>query len=126
MTSSRNKYKEYLVDSMHYGNAGKFANDSEKNVVGVPDLFFNIGVKYKLKALSGTYGSVNLQRVGQYYVNDANTITVPSYTILNAGMGIDRLGFENSRVFVSVFVGTNNLTHIKYIGFGSLSLGLNL
>ncbi len=118
LTLSTNKYKEYRVDSVHYSasKAGKFADYKNNNVVGVPDIFYNIGVKYMPEELMGAYIRANVQSAGKYYVNDANTITVPSYTILNAGIGIDHFNFADNKFFLGAFLGLNNLTDAKYIG----------
>jgi len=117
-TASNNKYKEYIVDSVHYdlNLPGKFANYAENKVVGVPDVFYTVGVKYMSETLKGAYVRLNLQNVGTYFVNDANTLSVPAYTILNGGVGIDHLNFADGRMFVSGFVSVNNLTDAKYIG----------
>jgi len=117
-TASKNRYKEYLVDSVHYsaGKAGKYADYAGNKITGVPSIFYNIGLMYMPEVLKGAYIRASLQSVGKYYVNDANTITVPSYTILNAGIGIDHLNFAEERLFCSAFFGFNNLTNAKYIG----------
>ena len=81
-TASNNKYIEYKVDSVHYdlNAAGKFSDYANNKVVGVPDVFYSIGAKYMSESLSEAYVGLNLQSVGNYFVNDANTISVPSYT----------------------------------------------
>jgi iron complex outermembrane receptor protein len=118
LTAASNKYKEYRVDSAHYAasKAGKFADYSNNKLVGVPNIFYNVGLKYMPDVLKGAYIRANLQSVGKYFANDANTITVPAYTILNAGIGIDHLNFANDRLFFSAFFGLNNLTDVKYVG----------
>lgn len=118
LTASSNKYKEYLVDSVHYALnlQGHFANYANNKVVGVPDIFYTIGAKYACEALAGAYLRVNLQSVGKYFVDDANRIAVPAFTILNAGIGIDRLTFANGRLYLHAFFGVNNLANKKYIG----------
>jgi iron complex outermembrane receptor protein len=73
-------------------------------------------LQYKPEALKGAYVRANLQSVGEYFVNDANTITVPAYTILNAGVGLDHFNFAGDRFFCGAFLGINNLTNAKYIG----------
>lgn len=117
-TASSNKYETYRVDSVNYSasKAGKFADYANNKIVGVPDIFFNVGLKYMPEGLRGAYVHANLQNVGKYFVNDANTISVPAYTILNAGVGIDHLDFADNALYVSGFLGVNNLTNAKYIG----------
>lgn len=117
-TASSNKYITYRVDSVHYSasRAGHFADYSNNKTVGVPDLYYNIGLKYLPEELKGAFIRINMQSVGKYFADDANKITVPSYTIFNASFGIDHLNFANDRLFVTGFVAINNLTDKKYIG----------
>lgn len=118
LTASSNKYKEYRVDSVHYSasKAGIFADYSNNKTVGVPSIYYNIGAKYAPEVLRGAYIRLGLQSVGKYFADDANLVEVPSYTILNAGIGIDRFTFADDRLFVGGFVGINNLTDKKYVG----------
>jgi len=150
LTISKNEYKEYRVDSAHYGNPGATADYSGNRVVGIPDVFTSVGLKYSPPGLRGAFVGVNLRSVGSYYVDDANTIEVPSSTVFGAEVGIERLTLGRGPLYVSVFAGVNNLSDLKYIGSawlnpdivagravyiepglprnfsGSLSLGLNL
>jgi len=116
VTASSNKYKEYLVDSVHYGKPGVFANYANNNVVGIPDLDFTLGMKYQAKEWYGAYIGVTVQNVGKYFADDANKITVPAYTILNAQAGIERLTFANDKLYFTAFISINNLFDKKYIG----------
>ncbi len=116
LTASRNTYREYLVDSVHYGNPGKYADYANNKMAGIPDLFFNVGVKYSPVGMNGAFIRANLQYVGSYFVNDANTIHVASSTILNAGAGIDHMNIAGDRFYITLFMGVNNLTDLKYVG----------
>lgn len=116
LTISNNKYKEYTIDSVHYGKPGAIANFANNKVVGIPDVYYTIGVKYRAKEFHGAYVGLTLQSVGKYFADDANRITVPAYTILNATAGIDRLLFANDRFYLTAYVAINNLTDKKYIG----------
>lgn len=116
VTLSSNKYKEYVIDSVHYGKPGAIANYGNNKVVGVPDIFYNVGLKYAPKELRGAFVGANIQKVGKYFADDANKINVPSYMVLNANIGVDRLTFADDVLYVTAFVGVNNLTDKKYIG----------
>jgi len=59
---------------------------------------------------------VSLQTVGKYFVDDANTISVPAYTVVSAEIGIDRLMLGSGPLYCSAFAGMNNLFNKKYIG----------
>ena len=117
-TISSNKYKEYLIDSVHYSlsKEGIFADYANNKIVGIPDYFYDVGLKYMPSQLRGIYARVNIQGVGKYFADDANKILVPSYTILNASIGIEQYQFANNRLFVNALLGVNNLTDKKYIG----------
>lgn len=116
LTASSNKYKTYTIDSVHYGKPGALADYSDNKVVGIPDFYYTVGMKYISEVLRGAYISATLQNVGEYFADDANKITVPAYTILNARVGIDRLSFAGDRFFVSGFISVNNVFDKKYVG----------
>lgn len=118
LSASSNKYREYMVDSVHYSaaRAGVFADYADNKVVGIPDLFYSAEVKYAATELHGLYVRFNLQSVGKYFADDRNTITVPSYAVLNAGIGITRLPLGSDILYLNAFVGVNNLTDAKYVG----------
>jgi hypothetical protein len=118
VTASSNKYKEYTVDSVHYNPslAGKAADYGGNEVVGIPNLYVTVGMKYQPVALGGLYVRASMQNIGKYYVNDANTIEVPGSTIFNLGAGIEHLAFAKGRFYAGAFVGINNVADTKYVG----------
>ncbi|HLB01094.1 MAG TPA: TonB-dependent receptor, partial [Bacteroidota bacterium] len=116
LTISNNEYREYRVDSVHYGNPGAIADYSGNKVVGVPDFFYSAGLKYSPEACRWAFVGVSLQTVGKYFVDDANTISVPAYTVVSAEIGIDRLMLGSGPLYCSAFAGMNNLFNKKYIG----------
>jgi iron complex outermembrane receptor protein len=95
---------------------GHYVSYANNQVAGVPKSFFNAGIKYASEMLKGAYVRIGVQNVGKYFVNDANTIVVPAYTIFNASIGIDKLEFANGLLYCSAFLGINNLTDKKYVG----------
>jgi iron complex outermembrane receptor protein len=115
-TVSNNEYKEYIIDSVHYGNPGAYADYAGNKVVGVPDVFYSFGLKYHFKGASGPYAGASLQTVGEYFADDANTIRVPSYTIYGANLGVDRWAPGGGDWYFSIFAGVNNATNRTYIG----------
>jgi iron complex outermembrane recepter protein len=118
VTVSRNIYREYVVDSVHYSPslAGRTADYGGNSVVGIPDLFLTVGARFQPGFLGGGYVRIDLQQAGRYYVNDANTIEVPAYTVVNAGAGIERWTFGAGPYYIGGFVGINNLMDLRYIG----------
>jgi iron complex outermembrane receptor protein len=116
LTVSNNEYKEYVVDSVHYGNPGAYADYSGNKVVGVPDVFYSLGLRYAPKGLGGAYAGANMQSVGEYFADDANLITVPSYTVFGANIGVDHWAPGGGSFFLSASVGVNNVSDLKYVG----------
>jgi iron complex outermembrane receptor protein len=115
-TISNNEYKEYTVDSAHYGNPGAVADFSGNKVVGVPDVFYSLGLRYSPRGFRPLFTGVSMQSVGEYFADDANAIAVPSYTVFNANVGIDRWTPGGGRIFVSALLGVNNIGDAKYVG----------
>ena len=115
LTVSSNEYKNYIVDSVHYGVPGKTVDYSGNKVVGVPDVFYSVGLKYAPPSLSTSYVGLTLQTVGDFFADDANTISVPGSTVLNGVIGIERLDIGMGGFYISAFAGLNNLTDVKYI-----------
>lgn len=116
VTVSKNEYKDYSIDSVHYGNPAAVADFSGNKVVGVPDLFYSVGMRYAPTSLKGPFISASLQSVGRYFADDANLISVPSYTVVNAAIGLDRWAPGGGRLFVSALAGVNNIADSKYVG----------
>lgn len=114
-TYSDNKYDEYLVDSVHYGRAGKFADYKNNKSAGIPDLFYNAGIKYNPSFLSGAFISINFSGMGDYFADDANTLKVPSYSIFNASIGIEKPVKIIGSLAVKGFISFNNIFDTKYV-----------
>lgn len=85
---SRNRYVDYVVDSVHYQRPGAVADYSGNGIVGIPSAIANA-------ELGWTLGGVRLkgviEGVGRYWVDDANTVRVPGYTVVHALAELDAL-----------------------------------
>lgn len=115
-TYSDNKYKEYLVDSVHYGKPNRFANYKDNKVAGIPDVFYNVGVKYAPKFMCGTFVALNINGMGKYFADDANTLEVPSYATFNASIGLEKPLVITKSLAVRGFLTVNNIFDTKYVG----------
>jgi iron complex outermembrane receptor protein len=115
-TYSINKYQEYTVDSVHYGVPGAYADYADNKVAGIPDYFYYASISYEPKGLQGLYISFNMNGVGDYFVNDANTITVPAFNIFGATIGIKNKVKFGDHLFLDGFVTINNIADKIYIG----------
>ena len=113
-TYSDNKYVDYVVDSVHYGKPGKFADYSRNKAAGIPNLFYGTGITYSPEFLKEVYISVELNGVGKYFVDDANKIEVPSYNLLNLSFGLTNIIRVTDYFGLRFFININNLTDEKY------------
>ncbi len=115
-TISNNKYQEYRIDSVHYDlqKAGKFADYSGNNVAGIPELFYNFGLTYSPSQLNGAFVSISLNGIGKYYVDDANTLLVPSFNVLNATIGLNKQIEITGGLSLRGFMTVNNIFDLKY------------
>jgi iron complex outermembrane receptor protein len=114
-TYSNDKYKEYMIDSVHYGKANAYADYKDNKVAGIPDLFYNLGLKYAPRFLHGTYISVSMNGMGKYFADDANTLEVPSYTTFNAAIGIEKPITITGALAVRGFLTVNNIFDTGYV-----------
>ncbi len=113
-TLSDNKYQNYLIDSVHYGKPGSFANYKNNKVAGVPDFFYNIGLMASPSELNGIFISLSLNGIGKYFVDDANTISVPAFNVVNATVGLNKPVRIIGDLFARGFFIVNNLFNLKY------------
>ena len=113
-TYSQNKYKDYTVDSVHYGVPGAFADYSDNKVAGIPDYFYYAGITYEPKGLGGLYLTLDMNGLGKYFVDDANSIEVPSYNIFGATIGIKQEIKLTEHLTLLGFISVKNLTDEKF------------
>jgi len=116
LTLSDNKYDDYKVDSAHYGVPGKLADYSNNKNAGIPSLFYNVGITIAPEILNGLFFSISVNGTGKYFVDDANTIEVPSYNIFNAAIGLNREIKLTDQLNMRGFISVNNIGDTKYVG----------
>ena len=114
MTFANSKYASYQVDSVHYGNPGNFADYAGNKVAGIPDFFYGLALEVAPQFVRPLAVQVEMQGVGEYFVDDANTTSVPSYNILNLSLRMKRPVRLAENFGLSGFAGVNNLTDKKY------------
>ncbi len=116
-TFSKNNYQDYLIDSVHYGlnKAGKFANYKDNKVAGIPDFFYNVGLTYAPVELNGAFVSISMNGIGKYFVDDANTLSVPSFNVVNATIGLNKPIKLIGDLSFTGFLTINNLFDLKYV-----------
>ncbi len=111
---SRNKYISYLIDSVHYNKPNAFADLSNNKMAGVPDLFYNISVRYSPTFYKELFAEISLQSVGEYFANDANILSVPAYTLIHGTIGFNDINLWKDKLFLRGVFGINNITNEKY------------
>jgi iron complex outermembrane receptor protein len=115
LTMSRNRYVEYTVDSVHYGRPGALADYSGNDIAGVPPFFYNLSAARGLGSSIPIRLQVSMRGVGDYFVDDANTVEVPAYHTFSATAS-NSSGFALGSVALRAFVTVDNLTDKRYIG----------
>jgi len=114
-------YKSYIVDSVHYARPGAVANYSGNKVVGVPGMTLNANLGWAPAALNGLRLQVGVQHTGEYFVDDANAVTVPSASVFSAGVVTDRAYGIGGGIGVRGFLSVSNLADRKFVGSAFLN-----
>ena len=115
LTMSRNRYRQYVVDSVHYGRPGATADYAGNEVAGVPGLFFGLRAGRSLDGLLPVRVEAAMRGVGDYFADDANLVEVPAWHAFSLTISTAR-EFVIGRVEVSGFLAVENLTGREYIG----------
>ncbi|HKY96268.1 MAG TPA: TonB-dependent receptor [Gemmatimonadaceae bacterium] len=115
LTASRNKYLEYTVDSVHYGRPGSIADYSDNDIAGIPSVFYNLSASTGIRRDIPLRFQVSVRGVGDYIVDDANTVEVPAYHIFGATVSTGD-GIAIGRLSLRAWAGVENLTDKRYIG----------
>lgn len=125
LTLSDNRYGTYVIDSVHYGKAGRSADLSGNTMAGVPDVFYSAAVRYTAPGLYGLWIRAAVQGMGSYYADDRNAYGVPAYAILTLTAGIDKLPLGTSGCFLRAYAGINNVTDRVYAAAAWINPQLN-
>ncbi len=115
-TFSDNKYQDYLVDSVHYdlNKAGKFSNYKNNEVAGIPGVFYNLNFTYAPEIIDGAFLSIGFYSIGKYFVDDANNLSVPAFTVMNATVGLNKPMKIIGDLSLTGFLTINNIFDLKY------------
>jgi iron complex outermembrane receptor protein len=102
---SNNEYVDYETDSTSAGDGHYGGNQ----MPGVPDITFAGGVT--VRSRMGLEGAVNVQSADGYFADDANTLSIRNFTVLNASIAYER-SFASTRL--RAFLNGSNLTDADY------------
>ena len=122
LTFSRNRYLEYFVDSTLLGGpAGARADYSDNKVVGIPDLMGNVELGTAFPFVPALRFKGVVEHSGEYFADDANQVTVPSYTLLHLTAELRRPIVAANGWGVRGFITLHNATNRRYMGSAFLN-----
>ncbi len=116
-------YSRYVVDSavMDASKSGKRADLSGNRVMGVPRATANVEIGTEVPRLRALRLKAGIEHSGQYYANDANTVVVPAYRLVNVTAELREPIAAGNGWGVRGFVTLHNATNRKYIGSAYLN-----
>ena len=123
ITLSNNKYVEYVVDSavVNPTLAGRTVDFSDNDQIGIPKIMTNAEIGTEIPGYRGLRVKFGVEHSGEYFADDANTITVPAFTIFNATAELRKPIATASDWGIRGFVTVHNLTDVKYAGSAFLN-----
>jgi iron complex outermembrane receptor protein len=122
LTLSRNKYLDYVVDSALIANGATGKVDrSDNDQVGIPSVIANAEVGMEVPRYRALRVKLGVEHSGEYFADDANTVTVPAFTILNATLELRKPIAAANNWGLRGFVTVHNIADTKYIGSAFLN-----
>ena len=119
-TLMRTKYVEYTVDSVHYGKSGAIADYAGNAMVGIPRSMGSVGARWDATATPFRLDA-EMQYTGNYWLDDANSVELPSATVFNATLSLRRPAPLFARIGVTGFVRIENLFDRRFMTSGFLN-----
>lgn len=121
LTVQDHKYVEYIVDSVHYGRAGHYADYSGNQVVGSPKSYLGADVHWSPTFSNTLRISAGVQTIGSYFADDANSVVVPRSTLFSAGLAMRKPLAIGGGLGIRGAVTVNNLFDRKNIASAFLN-----
>jgi iron complex outermembrane receptor protein len=126
VTASKNRYLEYVVDSAVIfptdpTKAGKRADYGGNEVVGLPSALLNVELGAAVPGVRQVRVKAGVEHSADYFADDANTVRVPPYTILNLTAELGRPLVAPNGFGVRGFVSLRNATNRRFIGSAFLN-----
>jgi iron complex outermembrane recepter protein len=114
-TVMQSNYLQYRIDSGFVSRSleGKSVDYAGNKMSGIPDVFATVRLRYAPTFLPQAFAELEYRTVGSYFANDANTVSTPSFSLLDAVLGIKQ-GLLDEHLFINAFVRGNNVTNAKY------------
>jgi iron complex outermembrane receptor protein len=123
LTFSKNKYLEYVVDSgiVSTATAGRKADLSDHDIVGIPSIMTNFELGTEIPGARGLRIKGAVEHSGDYFADDVNKVSVPSFTIFNLTAALSRPIVAANGWGIRGFITVHNITDKKYIGSAFLN-----
>ncbi|MEO5588242.1 MAG: TonB-dependent receptor [Gemmatimonadaceae bacterium] len=115
LTLSRNKYLEYTVDSVHYGRPGAVADYAGNRIAGIPPIFYSLSASRGLGQSIPLRVQLSMRGVGDYFIDDANSVEAPSYKVFSATLSTGK-GIALGSFALKAFISVDNIGDKRYIG----------
>lgn len=115
-TYSSNLFVDYRIDSVYVSRTleGRFVSYNGNKMPGIPDFFSAVRLRYQPNFAPQFFTELEWRTVGSYFANDANTLTSPSYSLLDGTIGFRQALFDE-HLHLNAFVRGNNLLNAKYV-----------
>ena len=120
VTWTDHRYTEYLVDSVHYGRPGFFADYSGNRVVGVPEFTRAFALEIAPPVIQPFQVRLGVEATSAFFADDANRVKVPAHRIASLMLGADALKLGGGSA-MSAFVTVHNLFDSRYIASAFLN-----
>jgi iron complex outermembrane receptor protein len=121
VTWSHNTYREYVVDSVHYGRPGVTADYAGNRIVGVPDVIVGGHLAYEPGWLAPTRLQVGVQGNSRYWADDANRVPVGGFAVVSATAGLRTPLKLGAGLALGGFVTVDNLFDRRYVASAFLN-----
>ena len=121
LTWNDHRYTRYIVDSVHYGTPGAFADYSGNRVVGVPSFTAALALDFTPAVLDPLRIRFGVESMSSFYADDANQVKVPSYRLANLTLGTDDPVSLGANLGIQAFLTVNNLFDRQYIASAFLN-----
>lgn len=118
---SRHRYREYLVDSVHYGRPGQVADFAGNTLVGVPWATWALGAGYRVRALAGLQARATVRGNSSFWADDANLVRVPAWRTADLTLTLPEAVSLGGGLGVRGSVTVSNLFDSRYIGSAFLN-----
>lgn len=125
LAATDNEYRDYVVDSVHYGVAGASKDFGGNDMAGVPSLSYQGRIRYAPAIAASAYLEAVVAGLGSYKADDANLYGVAAYTIVDLTAGVRELVLVEDRLALHGWVTMANVFDRRYAASAFVNPDLN-